>query len=69
MTSLDDNYAPRCRDERCEVKATCPLYLDRDNPNARVTAHTLRMNFESHKVQCTRSKEYFGVIGLDEERE
>lgn len=42
MTSLDDNYAPRCRDERCEVKSSCPLYLDRDNPNARVTAHTLR---------------------------
>lgn len=26
MTSLDDNYAPRCKDERCEVKATCPLH-------------------------------------------
>lgn len=38
-------------------------------PEHRLTANTLRMNFESHKVQCTRSKEYFGVIGLDEERE
>lgn len=47
MTSLDDNYAPRCRDERCEVKSSCPLYLDRDNPNARVTAHTLRQRCDS----------------------
>ena len=51
MSILDD-YAPRCRDERCEVKSSCLLYLDRDNPNARVTAHTLRQNWESHKIPC-----------------
>jgi len=65
VTSLDDNYAPRCKDERCEVKATCPLYLDRDNPNARVTAHTLRQRWESHKIPCMARQKYFGVV-LDE---
>jgi hypothetical protein len=64
VTTLDD-YAPRCRDERCEVKATCPLYLDRDNPNARVKAHTLRQNWESHKIPCLVRQKYFGVV-LDE---
>lgn len=65
MTSLDDNYAPRCKDERCEVKATCPLYLDRDNPNARLTADTLRQRWESHKIPCLARQKYFGVV-LDE---
>lgn len=61
MTSLDD-YAPRCRDERCQVKAACQLYLDRDNPQARVTANTLRQHWESHSIPCVAQMEYFGKV-------
>lgn len=63
MTHQDsiDEYAPRCRDERCEVKDTCRLYLDRNNPKARVTAKTLRQNWESYKIPCLFHQNFFGV--------
>lgn len=65
MKSLDE-YAPRCNDEICEVKSTCILYLDRDNPKAKVRAGTLRQNWESHKIPCRARQDYFGVIWSEE---
>ena len=66
MKSEIDEFSPRCMDKRCEVP--CALYVAEKLPEYRLTANTLRMNCESHKTQCTRSKEYFGIIGLDEGR-
>ncbi len=57
-----DDYSPRCKDERCEVKHSCPLYTDRNNPNARIKADTLRLNWESHQIPCKFHQQYFGVL-------
>lgn len=67
MNAAIDEFSPRCLDKRCEAK--CALYVDKKRPEHRLTANTLRMGLESHNVQCLRSREYFGVIGLDEESE
>lgn len=66
IMDLNDEYAPRCRDDRCEVRSTCPLFLDRNNPRARLTADTLRQNWESHKIPCLARQNYFGEICDDE---
>lgn len=58
-----DEFSPRCKDERCQVRYTCLLYLDRDNPSARVRANkTLRKNWESHNLPCEFHQQYFGVL-------
>ncbi len=58
---LDDEYAPRCEGIRCGMKQDCLLYTDRNNPNARVKANTLRKNWESLNIPCEVSQQYFGV--------
>ena len=67
MKRLIDEFAPRCQDTRCEQR--CPLFVAGKGPAERAPVSTLRMDWESHRVQCRRSQEFFGVLGLDEESE
>ena len=67
MKNEIDEFSPHCLDKRCEAK--CALYIEVKKPEHRVTAFSLRMNWEPHNTQCRRSMEYFGVIGIDEEAE
>ena len=62
-----DEFAPRCQDTRCQEP--CPLFSAGNGPAERASFSTLRMDWESHHVQCRRSQEFFGVLGLDEEAE
>jgi hypothetical protein len=63
QTPLDE-YAPRCGGMRCEIKDDCPLYLDRDNANARRYAKTLRLQWESLQIHCVARQQYFGEVSL-----
>ena len=67
MKNEIDEFSPRCMDKRCEAR--CALYMETKDPKARLTANTLRMGWETHHTQCRRSREYFGVIEIDEEAE
>lgn len=60
MNNEIDEFSPRCMDKRCDAK--CALYIEAKKPEYRVTAFSLRMNWEPHHLQCRRSREYFGVV-------
>lgn len=52
-----DEYTPRCFDSRCEVRASCELWIDRNNEKARLRCNTLRHGNECHDDRCRKSLE------------
>lgn len=52
-----DIYTVRCFDVKCDVKGECILWVDRNNPNARCRANTLRHGNEyNNDLGATPSK-------------